>query len=171
MLAPQTPSYTIDKEFSWIGGSQSRIGTDLTTTVASSVTCVEDFEIVLTNDTEDKHCSSGVNQVDRFPAATYLKGLTGSGSITKTYVNDIYLDKLRNHTETALQVVHTGGQIGTTGQYYQLDWRAPKLIFDPFNANISEDDLLGQEMPYNLYYSTTDGFCHKCVLINDVASY
>jgi len=171
MLAPQTPSYTIDSEFSWIGGSQVRIGDAITATVAASATCIEDFEIVLMNDTEDRYCANGVNVLNRFPAATYLKGLTGNGSITKTYTDDVYLNRLRKSTETAIQVVHTGSQIGTTGQYYQIDWRLPKVIFDPFNANISEDDLLNQEMPFNLYNSSDDGFTMKALLVTDVTSY
>jgi len=109
--------------------------------------------------------------VNRFPATNFLKGLTGSGKLNRTYTDQTYLDKLRNSTATALQVKHVGQQIASTGIYYTLDFRTPSVRFTAFNPSISEDDLLNQEMNFDMYYSSTDGYFHKALLINDVTSY
>lgn len=174
MLAPQTPSYDVTREFSWIGGSDAVVNDGLTAAITagtSATDCIEDFEFTLTNNIEPKHCAKGTNIVDRFPAANYLTGLEGSGSLTRTYTDDTFFDRLRNNTSTAIYITTQGDQIGVTGQYDALELRTPSAIFQPFNANISEDDLLNQEMSYDIYDSTTDGFAHKALLVNDIASY
>jgi hypothetical protein len=171
MLAPQTPTYTIDKEFSWIGGSTVKIADSISSALSASVECIEDFEIAITNELEARHCASGINTVNRFPSKLLLKGLDGNGSLTKVYVDDAFLNRLRLSTPTALQVKHVGGQIASTGVYYTLDWRIPALVFDAFNPSISEDDLLNQEMPYKIYYPTGGSYFAKALLINNVTSY
>lgn len=171
MLAPQTPSYTVVDEFTWIGGSTVKSAATVSLALAATADTIEDFEMELANELEPRHGANGINVVNRFPAKTFLKGLTGTGKINRTYTDMIYLDKLRNGTATALQIKHQAGQIGATIQYYTLDWRVPKAIFQSFNPSISEDDLLNQEMAYDMYYDSTSGYFHKCLLTNDIASY
>lgn len=171
VLAPQTPSYTVVDEFTWIGGSTVKSSTTVTLALAATADSVEDFEMELVNEIEPRHGANGLNVVNRFPAKNFLKGLTGTGKINRTYTDPTYLDKLRNGTGVALQVKHQAGAIGSTIQYYTLDFRVPKAIFQPFNPSISEDDLLNQEMTYDMYYDSTSGYFHKCLLTNDVANY
>ncbi len=143
----------------------------MTLALAATADTIEDFELVLTNEVEAKHGANGVNVVNRFPAKHFLKGLTGEGKINRTYTDPTYLDRLRNGTATSIQVKHTGNQIGSTGQYYQLDWRVPKAILKAFNPSLSEDDLMAQEMGFDMYYSTTSGYFMKALLVTDVATY
>lgn len=171
VLAPQTPSYTIDSEFSWIGGSLVTVADTITAALSASADCIEDFELTLTNDLEARHCADGTNVKDRFPGKVFVKGLTGSGKIVKTFENMNYLDRLRDNRDTAILVRHTGGLIGSTELSYQLDWRTPSVNFQAFNPSISEDDLLNQDMPFDMYDSSDDGFFHKALLVNDVTSY
>jgi len=170
-LQPQTPSYTVQDEFAWIGCSEVRVADNITAALTASTDSIEDFEIVLTNEIEGRHGADGTDVVDRFPATNFLKGLTGSGSLTRTYTDMAFLDRLRNNTDTAMLVKHTGGQIGSTGQNFALDWRTPNAQFQPFNPSITEDDLLNQEMPFEMYDSSGDGYLHKALLVNDTASY
>lgn len=132
---------------------------------------IEDFEMVLTNELESRHGADGIDVKDRFPANNFLKGVTGSGNIVRTYTDQNYLDMLRENREKAIYVEHTGNQIGTTGQYFELDWRMPNVQFQPFNPSISEDDLLNQEMSFEMYYSSDDGYFQKALLTNNIASY
>jgi len=171
VLAPQTPSYTIDEEFTWIGGSVVRLDNTIDTTVDNSGASIEDFELSIVNELEPIHGANGVNVANRFPAAVYIKGLTGSGKISKTYTDMELLDRLRKNRETAIQVVHTGNVIGSTDFSYQLDWRIPNLQLSPFNPSLTEDDLLKQEIDFEMYYSGTDGFLAKVLLINDITTY
>lgn len=171
VLAPQTPSYTIDSEFTWIGGSTVKIANTLTLALAATADSIEDFELTLTNEIEAMHGANGTNVVNRFPAKHFLKGLTGEGKMNRTYTDPTYLDRLRNGTSTAIQVKHTGNLIGSTTFNYALDWRTPKAIFKPFNPSLSEDDLMAQEMTFDMYYDTTSGFFQKALLITDVTVY
>lgn len=171
VLAPQTPSYTVVDEFTWIGGSTVKSSSTVTLALAATADSVEDFEMELVNEIEPRHSANGLNVKDRFPAKNFLKGLTGTGKINRTYTDQTYLDKLRNGTASAFQIKHQAGAIGSTIQYYTLDFRVPKAIFQAFNPSISEDDLLNQEMSYDMYYDTTSGYFHKCLLTNDIASY
>jgi len=171
VLAPQTPSYTVDSEFTWIGGTTVKLANTLTLALAATADTIEDFEMMLTNEIEAKHGANGTNVVNRFPAKHFLKGLTGEGKINRTYTDPTYLDRLRNGTATGIQVKHAGNLIGSTTFYYTLDWRTPKAIFKPFNPSLSEDDLLNQEMEYDMYYDSTSGYFHKALLITDVTTY
>lgn len=171
VLAPQTPSYSIDKEFSFIGGTTMVVDSDITTAVSGTADCLENFELSLVNDGEYRHCANGANLKDRFPGKYILRGLTGSGSLTRVYTDMKYLDRLRNSTELALFVKHEGDTIGTTGLNYELHWRVPKFILGAFNANISEDEVVNQEMPFDVYDSSDDGYFQKALLINNVSGY
>jgi len=171
VLAPQTPSYTIDSEFTWIGGSVTKVASTMVLALAASAECIEDFELVLANEMEAKHCALGTNVVNRFPSKIFLKGLTGSGKLNKTYIDPTFLDRLRNGTGTSIQVKHVGNQIGSSGQFYTVDWRLPKAIFQAFNPSLSEDDLQMQEMSFDLYHDTTSGYFAKALLVTDVATY
>lgn len=171
VLAPQTPTYTIVDEFTWIGGSTVKSSTTVTLALAATADSVEDFSLELMNEVEPRHSANGTNVVNRFPAKTFLKGLTGTGKINRTYTDPTYLDKLRNGTSIAFQIKNQAGQIGSTIQYYTLDMRVPKALFTPFNPSISEDDLLNQEMVYDMYYDSTSGYFGKCLLVNDITSY
>ncbi len=171
VLAPQTPSYSVDKEFSWIGGSVARIADTIAASISASAESIEDFELSMTNELESRHAATGTNVVNRFPAKNFLKGIEGNGSLTKTYIDQTFLDRLRNSTQTAVRITHTGQQISSTGVYATLEWRVPSVVFGAFNPAISEDDLLNQEMPFDMYYSSTYGYIGKAVLVNATSSY
>jgi len=171
VLAPQTPSYSVDKEFSWIGGSVARIGDTILATISASAESIEDFELSMTNELESRHAATGTNVINRFPAKNFLKGIEGNGSLTKTYIDQTFLDRLRNSTQTAVRITHTGQQIASTGVYATLEWRVPAVVFGAFNPSLSEDDLLNQEMPFDMYYSSTYGYIGKAVLVNATTSY
>lgn len=171
VIAPQTPSYSIDSEFSWIGGSTVKTSTTPTLALAATADSIEDFELVLTNEIEGRHGANGTNKINLFPATNFLKGLTGSGKLTRTYTDPTYLDQLRNQTLRSLEVKHTGSQIASTGVYHSVSWRVPDIRLEPFNANVTEDDLLGQEMEFNMFYSTSSAYLMKAILVNANTAY
>lgn len=171
VLAPQTASYSVDKEFSWIGGSVARLsGTSLTAALAAAGDSIEDFELKLTNEMEGRHGANGVNVINRFPAKNFLKGLTGEGKFNRTYTDMTYIDLLRRSAQVAAAIQHIGSEI-STGINYRLEWRVPSAVFDAFNANMSDDDLLDQEMSFKTYYNSTSAFEHKVLLVNTTSSY
>ncbi len=170
VLAPQTPSYTIDKEFAWIGGSIMRLGTGMSTAISATPDGIEDFELKLVTEFEGRHGANGVNVVNRFPATNFIKGLTGEGKINRTFTDSTYIDRLRNNTQNSLSLVHVGSEI-VSGLNYMLDWRTPYAVFDAFNSNLGDDDLLEQEMPFKMYYSSSNSYFHKALLVNTVTTY
>ncbi len=174
MLAPQTPTYTIDREFSWIGGSRAALGATISEAVISSADDIEDFELRLMNEIEPRHAANGFNFENRFPNKNFLKGLEGSGRINRVYTDMTLLSKLRSNDQQALQVTHKGDviPIGTNAIItYMLDLRAPNAQFDNFNPSIGEDALLDQEINFTLYDNSDTDYFMAAVLVNTTASY
>lgn len=171
VLAPQTASYSIASEFCWIGGSSLRNANTITAALSGTVSGIEDFELGINNELEPRHAADGSDIINRFPSTNYLKGLTGTGRFNKVYTDMTFLDKMRTNRDQAMQLVHEAAEISSSGINYTLDWRVPNFTFDPFNANLASDDLLDQEMNFQMYHSDTDGYFVKGLLINDISSY
>ena len=171
ILAPQTSTYATVDPFTWVGGSRASLSdTNVLTALTATAENIEDFEIQLINEVESRHAANGANTVNRFPSSNYLKGLKGSGKLHKVYTDMNFLDRLRTNRSMGLQVKHTGVAIAATAMKYQLDFRAPKIIFDAFNPIIDTDGLLDQQIPYTLFNSATDGYFHKALLVTDIAT-
>ena len=171
-LAPQTPTYSTSNEFSWAGASTVRTSeTSMLACVTAAAQNIEDFEVIVQNEIESRHAANGANIVNRFPSANILKGLKGSGKLDQFFVNNLFVDRLRQNRPFSVQVVSTALPIGATTIQYSLDTRMPSAIFNAFNPTISEDGLLDQKMPFTLFDNTTSGYFTKTILVNDVASY
>lgn len=171
VLAPQTSSYSVNKEFSWIGGSKMALESSIDDAVLADGDCIEDFNLSLINGFESKHCADGYDVVNRFPTVEFLMGLEGSGQVTRTYTDQAFIDKLRTSEQVALFLRSIASQIGSTSFNYQIDFRTPFVVFDAYNVNIEEDALLNEEIPFTMYDSPTDGYFQKILLINDNTNY
>lgn len=170
VLAPQTPSYTTDREFSFIGGTEIAIEDDITTAVSASCASVEDFTISLVNTLEPLHTACGTNFVDRFPSRHVLAALEGTGSFTRTYTDQTFIDKLRKNRDQAMYLKTVGREIGSTGTNYEMRVFFPNIQFDNFDANLDTNSVIKEEIPFTGYEST-DGYFQKVLLVNDTASY
>lgn len=167
MLAPQTPSYTLGKEFTWIGGSVGRLASTATLAIAASAASIEEFELAVVNELETRHAANAASLTGRFPTANHLKGFNGNGMIKLAYTDMTLADRMRNVTQTALQIVHTGEQIGSTGVYYTLDWRVSNAYIEPFHPALADDALLDVEASFNFYRDATAGYTAKALLVTD----
>lgn len=170
MLAPATPSYALAKEFSFIGGCVIRLADSITSAIAATGASIEDFELALENEIEGRHGANAANMAGRFPTANHLKGLTASGSLTRAYQDMTMLDRVRNQTQTALQIRFTGDQISATGMYYTLDLRLPDLRFNPFQPPLDEDNVLDEEMEFTVYRDSSAGYTAKALLVTDLTA-
>lgn len=173
MLAPQTPSYTVSKEMSWIGGSVARIGSTISAAIAASASTLslEMFDIAIVNEMESRHAANAQSIAGLFPTANHLKAFTGNGTLRRAYSDMTLMDRMRNLTQTALQVRHTSDQIASTGVYETLDWRLPYVVFGPFHPPLAEDALLDEEVPFDLFRESTAGYSAKALLVNAVTTY
>lgn len=173
VLAPRTPSYSAAKELSWIGGSTARVADTMLAalTASANLAQIETFELAITNEMENRHAALTTGVEGRFPSKNHVKGFMGSGSLRRAYLDQNFLDRLRNATKTSLNIVHTGDQIASTGVYYTLDWRLPNCIVQAFQPAMETDALLDEEIPFNLYRETSPAYTAKVLLVNDVASY
>lgn len=167
MLAPQTASYTIGTEFPWIGGSYGQIGN----AIASLATeALEDFTLVVDNEFEERHAASGNLFKDQFPAALLQKGLQASGTFKAYYQDEDFMRLQRTHTAQALRI-KTLGDLITGTLYNEIRFTFPQVQFDPYETNISTDDIVNEEVPFTAFYDTTTGYSARGLLINDVSSY
>lgn len=173
VLSPQTPSYAVGNELAWIGQSVVTLSTTMDLVLSAGTTeSIEDFELTIENAIEPRHAANGINVKDRFPATSFLAGFQGSGSISRTYTDPEFLDKLRKSRRFAMRVLTTGAALPTATDFnFLVDIRIPDALHQPFNPSISNDDLLNQEMPFELYYNSTDGFALKVLVVNENTAY
>lgn len=162
---------TVDFVLSFTSGSGGFTIDDISLKQVTGGDSIENFDMVLTNDIEPRHGANGINVIDRFPTKNFLKGLTGTVTLDRTYDDMTYLDILRKSRSQGISIEHTGGQIGSTGQNFGLDWRIAKGIMQAMNPSFSEDDLLNQAMIFDMYDSSAEGWTAKALLINDTSSY
>lgn len=168
LLAPITPSYSLDEEFPWVGGSQMSIGA---LTSSLSAIDVQDYTMVLSNDMEERHSATGTLISDRMATAILQKGFTASGSFTMHNEDESYRRLQRLNTERSIRFATTGNQISTTGIYYQLIVTYSEIQITQYDMVLGQDDIVNEEVPFDSYYSDTDGWSVQLLLINDVASY
>jgi len=91
-------------------------------------------------------------------AVTALTGViaTASGSGASTVV-------------VASKANFTGGRDANEKELLRVDLN--HVVFDPFNDNVSEDDLVVEDIPFNAYYDSTDSRTCKILLRNAISSY
>lgn len=171
VLAPQTPSYSLAKEFSWIGGSVVRAASTISSAIAASGASIESYSLQITNELESRHAANGTNLVNRFPSKNHLKKFTGEGSVQKAYLDQTYLDRMRASTQTAWQFQHVADQIGSTSFYHTFDVRVPYSVLRPHNPTFENDTVLDEEIEFEIYRDTSAGYTAKALLVNDTSSY
>ena len=168
VLAPITPSYSIDDEFVWIGGSQIQLGSSRTSLADIDV---QDYSMIITSELEERHAAQGTNFADRFPSDLLEKGFTANGTFTLHNENEDFYRLLRKNTDQAIELYTRGNQIGSTGLYYSLYVQFANVQFQAYDLNITQDDIIDEEVPFESYYDTTAGYCVRILLINDTSTY
>lgn len=171
VLAPQTPSYSLSKEFSWIGGSVVRAASTISAAIAASAASIESYSLQLVNELEARHAANGINVINRFPSKNHLKKFTGEGSVMKAYFDPTFLDRMRSSSQLAWHFQHIAEQIASTGVYYTLDIRVPNTVMRAHSPSFENDAVLDEEMEFEIYRETTAGYSAKILLVNDVSSY
>lgn len=171
VIAPQTPTYDISKELTWVGGALAKMANDNMGLAGATGVCIEDFNLNLLNELEPRHCASGHNLVNRFPAKLHLKKIEATGNTTKTYVDVRQYIKLRNNDSVALAVEFVGSNIGSTQFKEEFKVRVPNIQFQNFAPNISEDALLEQQIEYVAFDAPNAGYYQKALLVNGINGY
>lgn len=171
VLAPQTPSYSLAREFSWIGSSVVRAASSIVAAIAATPAGIEDYTLQIMNEIEGRHGANGTDLVNRFPIKNHLKAFKGEGTIKKAYLDQSFLARMRKATQTAWHFNHIGDQIASTGLYYRLDLRVPNTVLRPHNLSFDQDSIVDEEIEFDLYRDATAGFTAKALLVNEVTSY
>jgi len=168
VLAPQTTAYTGEREFTWAGGAYARVGNSITAALTSTNDNIEEWETGVVNTLEYRHAANGTNLVNRFPAKVFTAGCEAAGKITKTYVDMTMTDRLRSERKVALQVLFEADALPNAASFnYLLDIRTPDIRFKPYAPNVSEDDLLVEEIEFEIFKDQTAGYAVKMLLVNE----
>lgn len=168
VLAPITPSYSVQNEFTWIGGSQIQLGA---TRLTLADIDAQDYTMVIDNEVEERHAAQGITFADRFPSDILQKGFTANGSFTLHNENENYRSLLRKNTTRAIELDTQGGVIGATTFNYELKVLFTNIQFQANDLPLSADDIVNEEVPFDSYYDTTAGHCARILLVNDITSY
>lgn len=169
MLAPQTPSYSVVDEFTWIGGATAEMG-DAVSSLSTTGVCLEDFTIVLANEYEPRHCAYGTLLKDRFAAHLLQKGCTVNGTFKAYYADEGRLRNMRTNTAQALRIKMVAGLI-STGLYYEFWMTLPEVQFKPIQTNFAQDAIIDEEVEFDAFYNSTNAALAKCLLVNTITSY
>lgn len=169
MLAPQTPSYTTVDEFFFNGGTVAKIGGSNATLATADI---EEFSFVIDNELEERHPlnSSGV-LADRFPTLLVQRKNIGSGEIKTLYRNETFYSYFRQADAGVLEIVSTGGDIGSTTLDYLLSFRYGAVRFNKYDTALDVDNLVEEAVPFEAFYNSTVAYLAKVLLINNISSY
>lgn len=172
VLAPQTPSYSVQREFAWIGGAVAKTGDTITAAIGAtaSMSSIETIDFVIANETQSVHAANATTVAGRFPSANFYKGFKATGKFKHTYKDPTFLDRLRNSTQTGLNVKYTAGLIGATTIPYTLDLRFANAVLGAYHPPVDTDSLLAEDVPLEFYRSAADGYTVKVVLLTDTST-
>lgn len=168
VLAPQTASYTTEKEFIWSGGTEVQLGADLDTLATESI---EELELSFTNEYDERHAATGANFEDRFTSALIQKGLDISGRFLKFYTSESFMYYYTRDVAMGLRTTMVGSEIGSTDLYYTLRIDLPEIQLVQHDTLITRDDIVNEDVPFEALYNSTDGNGASFLLINDIATY
>lgn len=167
LLAPQTASYSIDEEFPWVGGSQISLGDDVDNFATEEA---EDFSLVVTNDYEERHAAKSTGIQNRFPSALLHKGITATGNFTLYNQDEGFMQIARENRAQAIKIRSIGTAV-VTNKNHQLEFILPNIQFGSYNQNISQDDIVNENVPFDAFHDETEGYISQVLLVNGIASY
>ncbi len=114
---------------------------DVSVQIGGSPVELQELSVELANNVERVHDLNGALR------ALELKGLEVSGSFSVRFRNTTHLNNFLNRTETSLKVTLTGPVAGGSHSY-SLEIELPRIIYDSWNAEISEADLIVQDVDF-----------------------
>jgi hypothetical protein len=114
---------------------------DITVRIGGSTVELQELSIELSNNAERIHDLNGALR------AIELQGLEASGSFSVRFRSTTHLNNFLNRTETSLRVTLTGPVAGGSLNY-SLEIELPRIVYDSWNAEISEAELLVQDVDF-----------------------
>jgi len=114
---------------------------DVSVQIGGSPAELRELSIEFVNNVERVHDLNGALR------AIELQGLEVSGSFSVRFRNMTHLNNFLNRTETSLRATLTGPIAGGSHNY-SLEIELPRIVYDSWNAEISEADLLVQDVDF-----------------------
>jgi hypothetical protein len=114
---------------------------DIAVQLGGSPAELQELSIELKNNVERVHDLAGALR------ALELQGIEVSGSLSVRFRNMTHFNNFLNRTETSLKVTMTGPVAGGTYNY-SLEIELPRIVYDSWSAEISEADLLMQDVDF-----------------------
>jgi hypothetical protein len=148
-----TPSYPTVRPF---------MNPDTSLLIGGSATELQELTIELNNNLERLHDLAAALR------AIELQNLEVSGSFSVRFRNATHLNNFLNATETSLKVTLTGPVAGGTYNY-KLEVELPRVVYDAWEAEISEAELLVQDVDFQALKPST-GDVVRVTLVNKVSA-
>lgn len=99
-----TVTYSQDKVFTWLGGSQVSTGDDIDNT---SVSNRENFSLEYMNEV-DPRWFAGLEESSRYPGDVITKGYAGKGQLDKFWDSESNIDKMRKNEKFGYRLLMQG---------------------------------------------------------------
>ena len=164
-LAPQTPSYTDQKIFSFTHAS-FQFGANLTAAASAAEENVENWEFTYENQLEERFGS-----LRSSPSVIAPKGAQAMLSYTKYFENVADRDRYLNQTRQACILTLTNNEIvsatDTNEAKYTVKIEMSDLRFTTYEMPTGTDELYIVNMEATCFYDSTDGRAVRILATND----
>jgi hypothetical protein len=148
-----TPSYPAVRPFQ---------NPDTSLLIGGSAAELQELTIELNNNLERQHDLAAALR------AIELQNLEVSGSFSVRFRDATHLNRFLNASETSLKVTLTGPVAGGSHNY-RLEVELARIVYDAWEAEISEAELLVQDVDFQALKPSTDDVM-KVTLVNKVSS-
>jgi hypothetical protein len=135
---------------------------DISVQIGGSPAELQELSIELSNNVWRSHDLTGALR------ALEIQGLEVSGSFSVRFRNMTHLNSFLNRTETSLRVTLTGPVAGGSHNY-SLEIELPRIVYDAWSAEISEAELLVQDVDFQALKPAT-GDAVVVRLVNKVSA-
>jgi hypothetical protein len=153
VVSRATPSYPAVRPFQ---------NPDISLLIGGSAAELQELTIELNNNLERQHDLAAVLR------AIELQNLEVSGSFSVRFRNAAHLNSFLNASETSLKVTLTG-PVAAGSHNYRLEVELPRIVYDAWEAEISEAELLVEDVDFRALKPST-GDVVKVTLVNKVSS-
>jgi hypothetical protein len=130
--------------------------------IGGSAAELQELTIELNNNLERRHDLAAALR------AIELQNLEVSGSFSVRFRDATHLNRFLNASETSLKVTLTGPVAGGSHNY-RLEVELARIVYDAWKAEISEAELLVQDVDFQALKPSTDDVV-KVTLVNKVSS-
>lgn len=175
VILPQTPSYTLGKQFTFYGGTTTGANANKgggatflygeTLGAATTPMLIEDYRFELGQELEARHAARGYTHNDSYPVAILTKGYDATVKFSQYYQDPRFINIARRRLPVATIFQTYAGNIDADAA--DVEWlkiETPEIYVKGHNPDVGNDDIIDEQIEADCYHNTTSGFVSRCTI-------